>query len=388
MTRAMMDRPPNIRHFAALAATVRHGSLSRAARAVNLSQPALTQAITGLEASLGTTLFERGPQGMTPTEAALLLAPRAEAAIEHIGSSRVTGTQLRAFLAVVRAGSYSAAAEATGISAASLHRAVADLSVALGQRLIDRRGRTLVLTPAGERRARGFGLATAELRAGLAEVAALQGKAGGRIAVGAMPLSRARWLPEVIARFIPAHPGVDVAVHEGSHVELVGPLRDGEIDLMLGALREGARADDLEQEAVFEDRPALVMRAGHPLLTAADPASAMFAYPWLLPSAETPLRRYWQDMVLGLGREVPHVQVECGSVMMIRQLLLGSDALSLLSPAQVSVELDAGMLAAMPTPVPVARTIGIITRPGWRPTAAQADFLALLREVGRQQADE
>ena len=184
MTRAMMDRPPNIRHFAALAATVRHGSLSRAARAVNLSQPALTQAITGLEASLGTTLFERGPQGMTPTEAALLLAPRAEAAIEHIGSSRVTGTQLRAFLAVVRAGSYSAAAEATGISAASLHRAVADLSVALGQRLIDRRGRTLVLTPAGERRARGFGLATAELRAGLAEVAALQGKAGGRIAVG------------------------------------------------------------------------------------------------------------------------------------------------------------------------------------------------------------
>ena len=100
----MMDRPPNIRHFAALAATVRHGSLSRAARAVNLSQPALTQAITGLEASLGATLFERGPQGMTPTEAALLLAPRAEAAIEHIGSSRVTGTQLRACMSYSRIG--------------------------------------------------------------------------------------------------------------------------------------------------------------------------------------------------------------------------------------------------------------------------------------------
>lgn len=39
----MPSRPPNIRHFAALAATVRHGSLSRAARAVNLSQPALTR---------------------------------------------------------------------------------------------------------------------------------------------------------------------------------------------------------------------------------------------------------------------------------------------------------------------------------------------------------
>ena len=39
--------------------------------------------------------------------------------------------------------------------------AVADLAVALGQRLIERRGRALVLTPAGERRARGFGLAMA-----------------------------------------------------------------------------------------------------------------------------------------------------------------------------------------------------------------------------------
>ena len=383
----MTDRPPNIRHFAALAATVRHGSLSRAARAVNLSQPALTQAVTGLEASLGVTLFERGPQGMSPTEPARLLAPRAEAAIAHVGSPRVTGTQVRAFLAVVRAGSYGAAAEATGISAASLHRAVADLSVALGQRLLDRRGRSLALTPAGERRARGFGLAMAELRAGLSEVAAWQGKAGGRIAVGAMPLSRARWLPEVIARFAALHPQIDIAVHEGSHTELVGPLRDGDIDLMLGALREGARAEDLDQVPVFEDRPALVMRAGHPLLARGEAvAAAMFDYPWLMPGRDTPLRGYWEGMVRALGRDVPRVGVECGSVMMIRQLLLSGDALTLLSPDQVSVELDAGVLASLPTPVPVTRTIGIATRAGWRPTAAQAAFVDLLRDVGRELA--
>ncbi|MEN9682253.1 MAG: hypothetical protein RLZZ427_4 [Pseudomonadota bacterium] len=380
----MTDRPPNIRHYAALAATVRHGSLSRAARAVNLTQPALTQAISGLEATLGVTLFERGPAGMSPTEPALLLAPRAEAAIEWIGSPRVTGTQVRAFLAVVRSGSYAAAAEATGISPASLHRAVADLGVALGQRLLDRHGRTLVLTPAGERRARGFGLAMAELRAGLAEVAAWQGKAGGRIVVGAMPLSRARWLPETIVRFTAAHPGIDIAVHEGSHAELAGPLRDGEIDLILGALREEAAVDDLAQEAVFEDRPALVMRAGHPLLAAADPDRAMFAYPWLLPGRETPLRRYWEAMLRDAGREIPHVGVECGSVMMLRQLLLSSDALTLLSPDQVAVELAAGVLASCPPPALVSRTIGISTRAGWRPTTAQAAFLALLREVGAE----
>lgn len=380
----MTDRPFNIRHFAALAATVRHGSLSRAARAVNLSQPALTQAISGLEASLGVSLFARGPQGMTPTEPACLLAPRAEAAIAHIGSPRVTGTQVRAFLAVVRAGSYAAAAEATGIAPASLHRAVADLGVALGQRLIDRRGRSLALTPAGERRARAFGLAMAELRAGLAEVAAWQGKAGGRIAIGAMPLSRARWLPEAIARFTAREPQIDIAVFEGSYADLAGPLRDGDIDMALGALREEALAPDLTQVPVFEDRPALIMRAGHPLLTRTDTIAALLDYPWLMPSPDTPLRRYWEAMMQALGHTPPHIGIECGSVLTIRQLLLAGDGLTLLSRDQVAVELNAGLLAALPPPVPVQRTIGITTRTGWRPTAAQAQFLALLHEVGAE----
>jgi LysR family transcriptional regulator of gallate degradation len=87
-------------------------------------------------------------------------------------------------------------------------------------------------------------------------------------------------------------------------------------------------------------------------------------------------------MLRSLGHEPPHVPVECGSVMTIRQLLLAGDGLSLLSPDQLSVELQAGLLVSLPAPAPVERIIGITTRIGWRPTAAQAAFLAVLRQVG------
>ncbi|MXO65372.1 LysR family transcriptional regulator [Altericroceibacterium endophyticum] len=378
----MTQRSFNIRHFAAMAAVVRHGSVTKAARAIHLTQPALTQAIARLEGDLECLLFQRGSTGMTPTEPALLLAPRAEEALRQIGSSRVTGTQLRAFLSLARAGSYAAAAEATGLSPASLHRAVGDLSLALGQRLVDRRGRSVILTQIGQRRARGFGLAMAELRAGLAEVAAWQGKAAGRIVIGAMPLSRARWLPDAIARFVQEYPRVDIAVMEGSHAELSGPLRDGEIDMMLGALREAALVEDMTQEAIFEDRPALIMRAGHPLCATPRPsARQLLDYPWILPSIDTPLRQYWEDMLLKCGEEPPHVGIECGSVLAVRQLLLSGDALTLLSPDQLQVELDSGMLATLPPPQPVSRTIGVVTRAGWRPTPPQAAFITLLKEV-------
>ena len=84
------------------------------------------------------------------------------------------------------------------------------------------------------------------------------------------------------------------------------------------------------------------------------------------------------------GAEPPHVAIECGSVLTVRQLLLGSNALTLLSPAQLAVELQAGVLGTRPTPIPVMRTIGITTREGWRPTAPQGAFIALLQQVAEE----
>jgi len=235
------------------------------------------------------------------------------------------------------------------------------------------------LTPAGERRARAFGLAMAELRAGIAEVLAWHGRSGGRIVVGAMPLSRAQWLPDAILRFTRAHPGVAVAVVEGSYSELVGPLRDGEIDLVLGALRDPALAPDLVQVQMFHDRPAVMMRADHPLATEKPNAAKMLGYPWIMPGRATPLTLYWEQMMRDAGVEPPPVWIECGAVLTVRQLLLGSDALTMLSPAQLAVEIDAGLIAAVRPPVPVVRPIGMLQRPGWRPTEIQQAFLAQLR---------
>lgn len=380
----MLERLPNIRHLAALTATVRHGTVTRAARAVNLTQPALTQAIARLEAELECRLFERSAAGMSATAPANLLAPRAERAIELIGSPRVTATQMRAFLALARGGSYAAAADATGLSPASLHRAVADLSVALGQRLADKRGRHVTLTPAGERRARGFSLALAELRAGLDEVAAWQGKRAGRVTIGAMPLSRAEWLPQALMRFMHSHPGVDVSVVEGSHAELAAPLRDGEVDFLLGAMRE-IDPEGLEQHPAFIDRPQVIARAGHAIFAGPPPdGHALAQQDWILPGADTPLRIYWEEMLRASGAAPPHVAIECGSVITIRELLLGGDALTLLSPSQMRVELEAGLVAALPPPCPVTREIGVTTRQGWRPTRPQAALFALLLAIGRE----
>lgn len=365
----------NIRHLAAMAAVVEHGSVSLAARAVNLTQPAATQGIARLEVQLGLPLFERRPVGMVPTEAALRLAPRVEAALRLIGSSRVTATQIRAFVALARGGSYAAAAARAGVSEPSLHRAVGDLGLALGYRLVDRRGRGLTLTRQGAALARRLQLALAELRAGLDDIADLQGRESGRVVVGAMPLSRARLLPQAITAFRRAWPHIDIAVREGSHGELVGPLRDGEIDMMIGALRDPMLGPDLKQTPLFEDSPTIIARAGHPLAAGWE-GDDLRRFGWILPPEGTPLRHLWRQMFDAVGGPLPPVPIECGSVLTIRELLLLGDYLTLLSVEQLSVELASGLLVDIgPAPGRVSRTIGLTTRADWRPTRLQQAFI-------------
>lgn len=385
----------NLRHLRALSTVFAQGSLSAAARAVSLSQPALTQGLSKLERQLDARLFERHPDGVSATAGGARMAARGAAAFGHLaaatrGAARggrgfarpehlMTATQLAAFRHLADAGSFVAAADASELSQPAIHRAVRDLEQICATPLLERRGRGVVLTAAGKRIARGIRLAASEIAAGILEVGD-EARPGGRIAIGAMPLSRALVLPHAIARFVREVPGTVIDVIEGSWRELVEPLRDGVIDLMIGALRDEA-PPGLRQRALFTDRLVTIGRAGHPLAGMADPALAELAqYGWIVAAPGTPLRLRWDAMFADVP--APVAPIECGSVMVIRGILRDSDLLTLLSPDQVALEIATGMLATIGAPLAHGtRTIGITTRLDWRPTATQSSLVDMLEQA-------
>lgn len=384
----------NIRHLRAISAIVRYGSMSAAADAVSLSQPALTQGLAKLERQLSATLFERRPDGMTATQDGQSASVRVDAALHHLASAAravvrggtrsfarpellMTATQLRAFLAVADAGSFVGAADATALSQPAVHRAVRDLEQLCATPLLERRGRGIALSPSGMKLARGIRLARNELAAMISETSA-EPEGGGSVVVGAMPLCRALILPAAINRFTRDYPGTMIDVVEGSWRELVDPLRDGALDLMIGALRPTAPPDCV-QVPLLVDRLAVIARAGHPLADIADPSLDDLArYPWIVGQPGTPLRLQWEELFAGTPR--PRAPIECGSVMVIRGVLADGDFLTLLSPDQVALEVERGLLTTIGRRLEHStRTIGITTREHWRPTLPQARFLELLQ---------
>jgi LysR family transcriptional regulator of gallate degradation len=384
----------NLRHLHAIAEIARQRSTRRAANVVHLSQPALTQALAQIEATLGQRLFERTGSGMTPTPAAQLLVEHIDRAFAWLSAAErlfpggpplhrlVTRIQLQALMAAVDSDSISFAARRLGVRQPSVTRALRDLETICGRRLLNRSPQGIAATRDARELARHAGLAFAEIQQGMDAFRESHGQIDGRIIVGSLPLARSALVPTAITRLLQRYPEVKLKLVDGPYAELLHELRSGQMDFIVGALRNPPPAD-VRQEPLFSDSLSIVVRPGHPLrqkrtLAAAD----LGGLDWVLAPDGAPARRQFELYCQSLGLPLPCHVIECSSLIAVRSLLLQSDRAAVLSLAQVGYEVGSGQLAVLGSPLPqTARPIGLALRADWRPTVAQATFLDLLRQV-------
>ncbi|MBB5321731.1 LysR family transcriptional regulator [Marinobacter oulmenensis] len=391
---------PNLRHLRVFLEVARQRSISKAAPLVFLSQPAITQAIGKLESLLETELFERHSNGMFLTTAGRVWNTRVLRCIDYLergirlalrGSAGqpgattllplLTTTQLRALIAVTENHSFSVASRQLELSQSSLHRASRELEELLGIVLFEKARSSILPTRAAEQLARAAKLAFGEIEQGYYEILALQSREVGKITIGSMPLARTSILPDVINRFTLAHPDIGLDVVDAPYNDLLFHLRNGDLDLLIGALRFPPPADDIVQEELISPPLAIVGRKDHPLHQAKSlTLEQLVDYGWVVPRKGTPTRTFFDTLFTDEGLPTPLRLVETSSQILIRSLLSGSDRLTLISTHQVEQELRQNVLSVIPYDLShTRRPIGITVRRDWHPTPTQKHFLDLLK---------
>ncbi|MFZ9623791.1 MAG: LysR family transcriptional regulator [Burkholderiaceae bacterium] len=295
--------------------------------------------------------------------------------------------KVQMFLAAVRHGNLTEAAAELGVSQPALSKSIKALERAVGVRLLDRGRFGVAPTPAGEALLQHGQVVEAELRSAVSTIDALKGARGGHVLLGCGPTEANRLLPQALLRLGETHPGLRVTALYGLNESLMPWVKLGEVDFALSSVPARAVDPALTHESLFTETGVVVARAGHPLARARaiEPAQ-LAAERWILPRRRELERLAFDDFFTRHGIDPPEAQVETTSTVLMKAMVMQSDALTFIPRELIWWEVQAGQLVPLNVRgTDWTRIVGITRRRRGSMSPAAMRLIEALREVAKRQ---
>ena len=286
----------------------------------------------------------------------------------------ITLTQLTAFLAVVRAGSVTGAAEELVVTQPSVSAAISALAREVGVDLTERSGRNLRLTAAGH----AFAPFAAEVL-GLLEQGRHAAQEAGlratrRLRIAAVTTAGEYVVPPLLRAFAQQHAEITVSLDVGNRHRVFEHVRDHRADVGIGG-RPPADGG-LTGTPFLRNEIVLITEPGDALAQRRSVALAELANrTWLLREEGSGTRSLVEDFLAGHDLDPPTLTL--GSNGAIKSAARFGLGVSLQSRLAVELELESAMLATLAVRGLPAREWYALRGPGPCPTPVQAflDFL-------------
>jgi DNA-binding transcriptional LysR family regulator len=297
----------------------------------------------------------------------------------------LNATRLNVLREVVGRGSFSAAADALSYSQSAVSQAIATLEGELGAPLIERDRRGVRPTAAGAALAAHAEGILARMDDAEAEVAAIAGGRGGRLRIASFPTAGATLVPQAVARFRAAHPGVEVSLAEGESEEIAPRLRAGDFEIVLlfefvgvgERLGAGMRRFELLDDPLHLALPATHRLARRRKLRLED----LREESWVQTSAASPCARHVVRSCHAAGFE-PRVSFESDDYQTVQGLVAAGVGVALIPQLALSTIRSDIRIRALDPQSPVRKVFAATPRAA-AVTPAVATMLDVLREISR-----
>lgn len=244
-------------------------------------------------------------------------------------------------------------AEVLHVTQPAVSKALAELEDGLSFRLFERRSRHIEPTAHGHVLIRHARSVVDQLRRAGEDLSAQEQATVHQLSVGVMHGLGLSLMADAISLARERLPQLQLAVTEDHSDRLIGPLRAGRVDLVLGSALSPRNAGDLEATPLCEDVMRLMVRVKHPLLRQrALSWEALLPYPWVLPLRTTKLRHSLDTALRRMQVEYPAHQFEALAVGLYYSLAQDIDAVAFV-PARVGRWMEShGLCQALPLAVP------------------------------------
>ncbi|MDQ4149300.1 MAG: LysR family transcriptional regulator [Actinomycetota bacterium] len=296
----------------------------------------------------------------------------------------MTFGQLRTFVEVAHQGSIRAAAAVLAVTEPSVSAAISSLQGELGVALVERQGRGIRLTPAGE-----------ELARYAAQILGLRDEAGRRIRekagqsaqlrISAVTTAGEYLLAPILKLFRSRHRQVQLWMEVGNQASLFESLTSHQAEIGIGG--RPPRNGDISGEPFLDNRLVVVASTEHPFARKGwfDP-SELSGETWLLRESGSGTRHSTEEFFNESGIESAQVMT-LGSNGAVKQAAVLGLGITLISSHAVAVELASGALVQLRVKgTPLKRSWHVLYRSRTSLTPSGTEFLKLLRSPASRKA--
>jgi DNA-binding transcriptional LysR family regulator len=286
--------------------------------------------------------------------------------------------QLTTFLEVVKLGNFSRAGQKVFRSQSAVSAQIRQLEQEYGIRLLDRSGKTVRATPAGEvlfeYANRLLTLRNESLRA----VVDQGHTPRGALVIGANEATCLYVLPEVFAEYSKLYPGVQISVYRNFSRKIIERVEEGSIDVGIATLP--VKSPSLKVEPIYRDRLMLMVSSQSPLAKYDKVTIAQIAeHPLIFP--KTGYTRQTLDKLFRSLNSHVRITMELPSVGMIKSFVVAGLGVSLISSSFARDEVSAGQAKLIAiADVDLWRELGIIYRADRTLPRSATAFVELIRQ--------
>jgi LysR family transcriptional regulator, cyn operon transcriptional activator len=284
---------------------------------------------------------------------------------------------LRYLKAVADHGSFTRAAAALHVSQPALSQQIRELEERMGLQLLDRSGRTVRPTDAGEAYLRHVRRALDELEVGGRAIRDIQDLSSGTLRLGFTPSFAIYMLGPLIRRYRDRFPGIVLTITEMAQEEMELALGADALDL--GLAFSDVVAEDVEWLPLHAERLSLIVGQRHPAANGNREmdAAALAAEPLALlgPSFAT---RAMVDRYMRRNGVHPHVAVEANSIAAIVEIVRLAELATIL-PETLAQE-QRGLCIVRLKPAIDSRRVALLQRRGGYRSGASRAFVVVAQD--------
>ena len=253
--------------------------------------------------------------------------------------------QLEIFCKVIDLKSFSKAGEAVYLTQPTISEHIKFLEEHLGTRLIDRMGKEVIPTKAGEI-LYGYGKKMLDLRVEAKQaIEDLSGKMTGKIAIGGSNIPGEYVIPHLLGKFKNNYPDISVFLKIGDTKEIIEEVLSHRIEMgVVGAKIQDKR---LQYNEFIQDELVLVVPPSHRWAsTVSIKPEELQDEPFILRERGSGTRMTMESVFhdVGIHLDTMRIIAEMGSTEAIRQGIKAGVGISILSKRSVEDELRLGML--------------------------------------------